>query len=213
MQQRLKQIAALFDLDGVLIDTEGTYSKFWAEMGKSHNLPYADFADRIKGTTLVNILNTYFPADEHPHIIEKLEEYEHNMRYEMFPGVEEFLIALHNHDIPAAVVTSSGEKKMNRLWQQIPQMRGYFRTVITDAQVTRSKPDPQGYLLAAQTLGRNAADCYVFEDSFNGLLAGRRAGAKVIALSTTNPAQALRDKADMVMSDFIGFTIEHMLSI
>lgn len=56
--------AALFDLDGVIVDTEPSYSIFWGGMGKKYNVPVDNFADVIKGTTLTQILNRYFPAKE-----------------------------------------------------------------------------------------------------------------------------------------------------
>lgn len=205
--------AALFDLDGVIIDTEGTYSQFWSEMGKAYGVPYPDFADRIKGTTLSQILNTYFPEDKHPELLRQLTDFEANMEYPLFPGAKEFIESLAVAGIPCAIVTSSGEKKMSRLWEQHPALRLMFQAVITDAQVERSKPDPQGYQLAAEALGMEPEQCVVFEDSFNGLLAGKRSGAKVVALSTTNPASELLGKADIVAPSISALTIDSMDSL
>ena len=194
--------AALFDLDGVLIDTEGTYSKFWSEMGERFNVGVDHFSDVIKGTTLDQIIGNYFPAEVHPQIIAELDVFEENMKYHTFPGVIEYLEQLKAQGIPAAMVTSSNNGKLERLWEQLPGFKDYFKVIISDADVQRSKPDPQGYLLAAQALGVKPEDCTVFEDSFNGLLAGRRAGCLVVALSTTNPAESLADKADQIIPSF-----------
>lgn len=68
-----------------------------------------------------------------------------------------------------------------------------------------SKPDPECYLLAATKLGQNPEDCIVFEDSFNGLISGRAAGAGLVALATTNPAAQLSEYTDMVV-DSLGDT-------
>lgn len=196
---------ALFDLDGVIIDTEGTYSIFWSAMADEYNVPVPNFAQVIKGTTLDSILE-YFPASEHASIIHKIKEYEKQMLYPIFPGVIEFLTALRNEGFRTAIVTSSGDAKMKRLWEQQPELKTYFDTIITDADVQRSKPDPQGYLLAAERIGCKPERCYVFEDSFNGLLAGRRAGASVIGLATTNPASSLQGKADIIIDSFVSFS-------
>lgn len=197
---------ALFDLDGVIIDTEGTYSLFWDAVAKEYGVPVPNFAQVIKGTTLESILNNNFPVSEHSIIIKKIKTYEQEMQYPVFPGVVEFLEALRREGFRNAIVTSSGDSKMARLWQQHPELRSYFDTVITDADVQRSKPDPQGYLLAAERIGCQPEHCYVFEDSFNGLEAGRRAGAHVIALATTNPAASLQGKADLILSSFESFS-------
>lgn len=192
--------AALFDLDGVIVDTEPSYSIFWGGMGKKYNVPVDNFADVIKGTTLTQILNRYFPAKEvQAQVVKELEDYEYNMVYTIFPGVREYLDLLKGSGVKCAIVTSSNLAKMDNLWQQQPWLRSYFDAVITDEDVTHSKPDPEPYLVACKALGVTPEDACVYEDSYNGLLSGRRAGAKVVALATTNPYDTLTDKADMVI--------------
>lgn len=197
---------ALFDLDGVIIDSESNYSLFWTAMAEEYAVPVPNFAQVIKGTTLVSILSNYFPPSDHAAIIKRIKDYEQEMLYPVFPGVIDFLSELRHEGFRTAIVTSSGEAKMVRLWQQQPKLKSYFDTIVTDADVQRSKPDPQGYLLAAERIGCKPEHCYVFEDSFNGLLAGRRAGARVVALATTNPASTLEGKADLIISSFVSFS-------
>ncbi len=205
--------AALFDLDGVLIDTEPTYTRIWSNIERRFPTGYSDFAYRIKGTTLPHILNTYFAPENHTEVMRMLDEAERNMDYQLFDGVLDFLKALNQAGIPAAIVTSSNDEKMERLFASLPGFRELFGDVITDSRVSRSKPDPEGYILGARSLGADPADSFVFEDSFNGLKAGRAAGATVIALSTSNPEEALRPLADAVISTFVGFTPADMLAV
>ena len=81
-----KKVAVLFDLDGVLIDTEGLYTEFWAETGREFGVPSPTFAADIKGTTLKSILN-YFPGDElKAKVMQRIHDFEDTMRYRMFPG-------------------------------------------------------------------------------------------------------------------------------
>lgn len=190
--------AVLFDLDGVLIDTEGIYSDFWGGMGRKYSVPFPDFAQRIKGTTLSQILDRYFPSASHEQIMRELKEFEDSMRYDIFDGAVSLLDRLRSMGYGTAIVTSSSPQKLSRLWAQHPGFKEKFDVIISDIDVQRSKPDPEGYLLAARRLDCAPEDCYVVEDSYNGLLAGRRSGAKVIALATTNPAHTLLDKADYV---------------
>lgn len=197
--------AALFDLDGVIVDTESIYTDFWNDIDRRYPTGIDDFARVIKGNTLARILDTYFAAEVRGDILALLKEQEESMRYRLFDGVADFLDRLDRLNIPKAIVTSSNDRKMSRLFSQIPDLKSKFEAVITDAMVERSKPDPQGYLLAAKTLGVDAAECVVFEDSFAGLEAGRRAGAYVVALATTNPRESLYEKADEVIDSFIGF--------
>lgn len=206
-------IAALFDLDGVLIDTEGIYSGFWAETGRAFGIEDPLFAQKIKGTTLAQILNNNFSPEQRPQVYDRLIEFENKMVYRVYPGVIEFLNQLRSHDIPAAIVTSSGEKKMEKLWLQQPALRTYFQAIITDADVTHSKPHPEPYLIAAKKLNCPIQDCYVFEDSINGIISGHNAGAKVIALTTTNPREALVPDSNLIIDSFVGFNLRDMLEI
>ncbi len=199
--------AALFDLDGVIVDTESIYTDFWDDIDRRYPTGVDDFARVIKGNTLARILDRYFDKDIREEILVLLKEQEESMRYSLFEGVSEFLDRLIDNKIPKAIVTSSNDRKMSRLFRQIPGLRAKFEAVITDAMVERSKPDPQGYLIAAETLGVAPSDCVVFEDSFAGLEAGRRAGAYVVALATTNPRESLYEKADEVIDSFIGYRL------
>lgn len=83
MTQKLPK-GALFDLDGVLIDTENQYSVFWGNIGREYNVGYNDFAERIKGTNLTSILNTYFPDKAtQAEIVNRLNDFQDNMSYDL----------------------------------------------------------------------------------------------------------------------------------
>ncbi len=193
--------AALFDLDGVLIDTEPVYTEIWSNIERHFPTGIDNFAQRIKGTTLPDILNQYFRKEDHTAIISMLTEAEDNMEYPLFAGTVSFLKKLKEAQIPAAIVTSSNDIKMRRLFAMYPGFNEFFDAIITDSHVKRSKPDPEGYLLAASKLGVEPADCVVFEDSFNGLKAGLAAGASVVAIATTNPADPLRQYTTLIATD------------
>ena len=79
--------------------------------------------------------------------------------------------------------------------------------------ISRSKPDPECYLLAAKLLDADVQNCYVFEDSLAGLAAGRAAGMTVVGLSTTLPFSRIEDKADIVISDFREFDFDKLMSV
>lgn len=205
--------AVLFDLDGVLIDSEGLYTAFWAETGRLFGVPSPTFAADIKGTTLKSILN-YFPGEElKAKVIQRIHDFEDTMQYQLFPGVEDFLKALKQAGIPTAIVTSSDEVKMACLYSQLPILREMVDVVIDASMVTRSKPDPQGYILAAEKLGREPKNCYVFEDSLQGLEAGRSAGATVIGLATTNSVEAVQPLCDYLLPSFVGLSVSELLNI
>lgn len=205
------KIAALFDLDGVLIDSESIYTVFWNRMNELFPTGIDNFAYVIKGTTLPQILDRYFPD---PKVQAELRVYlkkqEAEMVYRIFPGVERFLRALKEKGIPTAIVTSSNDAKMKVLFDSLPGFRDYFDVVVTDTDVTRSKPDPQGYVLAAERLGVPSEHCVVFEDSRAGLEAGRRAGGKVVAVATTLTHEDIAGCGDIVIDSFEELTPERV---
>lgn len=179
--------AVLFDLDGVLIDTESIYTEFWSNIDRRFPTGIDNFALRIKGSTLPSILNRYFDKSAHGVIMELLKANEDSMQYRAFAGVEHLLASLRDAGIKTAIVTSSNRPKMDVVFGQLPFLRELTDTLVTDEDVTASKPDPQGYLLAADRLGADPAECVVVEDSLAGLRAGLQAGARVAGISTTNP--------------------------
>lgn len=206
------KIGVLFDLDGVILDTEGIYSEFWKEIDRRFPTGVVGFSDVIKGTCLEDILNNNFPKENHEEIINILQNFQKDMEYRYFPYAIEWVKSLHEAGIPMCIVTSSDQEKMNAVYKQHPEFRGFFDAVIVGEMVENAKPAPDCFLLGAKLLGKDIKDCYIFEDSLNGLKAALASGGKVIALSTTNAPELLTD-AKMVIPDFKDFTIEKMLSI
>lgn len=201
--------AALFDLDGVLIDSETLYTQFWAEVGRVHHLPSPTFALDIKGTTLSDILETHFAEPSVRADVDRLlHKFENEIVYPVFEGALEFVDSLRERGIATVIVTSSDEKKMRFLFDQHPDFRSHFDHIVTAADVTHSKPHPEPYLTGASRCGCSAGEAVVFEDSFQGLESGRRAGARVVGIATTNPAAALEGKADMIVSSLADINYE-----
>lgn len=210
----MAKTGVLFDLDGVLIDSERLYSGFYDNLGELYNIEEENFSMAIKGSTIEQILSKYFPSPEaSPDVLRRINEFEANMEYPICEGVIVFLSELKSRDIPAAIVTSSSDNKMVKLWNQHPGLKAYFDTIVTGGDITRSKPDPEGYLLAAKRVGCNPEDCYVFEDSISGLAAGMAAGCTVIGLATTLPAERLKGKAHILIDGFAGFSVDDMIAV
>lgn len=188
-------ISALFDLDGVIVDTEPSYTRFWHTTGQKYNLS-PTFATDIKGTTLNDILNRHFPRTLHDQVKHEIWQYEETMEYVLFPGAIELLRSLRKAGIPTAIVTSSDNTKMSYLYRQHPELTELVDTIITGDLVTKSKPDPQGYLLAASRLGCDPTRSFVVEDTLQGLKAGKAAGATTIGIATTLPPEVIAPFSD-----------------
>ncbi len=210
----LNKTGVLFDLDGVLIDTETQYSVFWGNIGKEYLTDSTDFAEKIKGSNLTAILDNHFPDKKLQEIIvARLDEFQASMKYEIYPGVKDFVNQLIEHNIPMCIVTSSDDNKMNSLFEQQPYFKETFKNIITGSQVTNSKPHPECFLKGAKLINRDIADCYIFEDSLQGITAGIASGAKVIALDTTCHKSAIEKLTTNIISSFENFGIDDMFNI
>jgi HAD superfamily hydrolase (TIGR01509 family) len=198
--------AALFDLDGVVFDTEPQYTIFWGAQCREFHPEHPGLEHEIKGQTLVQIYDAWFSGpltEKQPLITERLNQYEQQMDYQFVAGFEDYIHQLRSKGVKTAVVTSSNQPKMEAVYQSHPEFRSLFDAILTSEDFERSKPDPDCYLKAAQRLGVKVEDCVVFEDSFNGLKSGRDAGMYVVGLSTTNPAEAIRPYCDEVIANYM----------
>ena len=201
--------ACLFDLDGVVFDTEPLYTLFWNNIGKNFRPNVPNFEYIIKGQTLVQIFDKYFAddVDAQTEIVQLLNEYERHMPYNYILGFKTFIDKLKRKGINAAVVTSSNLEKMQNVYNQHPEFKGYFDDILTSEDFDESKPSPDCYLKAAARFGVSPMDCVVFEDSFNGLRSGIASGARVIGLATTNSVAEIEAFTKEVISNYDGFTL------
>ena len=198
----MQRSIALFDLDGVILDTEGSYTAFWDDYGSRH-FSEKDFGLKIKGQTLVKILDDYFPEEnERKSITDAINDFERNMSYPFVPGVENYIKSLKSNGIRTAVVTSSNLPKMENVYRCHPGFKEMFDIILTSEDFSESKPSPYCYLKAMKLFGAGPENCVVFEDSLAGLQAARASGAFVTALTTTNPEEVVRNYADLVIRDF-----------
>ena len=210
MMQIVKPKAALFDLDGVIINSESQYSEFWDIISQKYYPNHPTFAIDIKGSTVGSIVRKYFgpavssmpPAEE---IKAALDRYESQMDFEYFEGMPDFLKKLKAEKMKLALVTSSDQLKMANVYRIHPDLKGYFDLILTANDIHRSKPAPDCYLTAAEKLGVEPKDCVVFEDSHNGLLAGRNANMRVVGLVTTLSFEDVAALSDVAVPNLIDF--------
>ena len=203
--------AALFDLDGVVFDTEPQYTVFWGSQCREFHPEHPGLEHEIKGQTLTQIYEKHFTAngldEKHPLITKRLDEYEAQMHYDYIDGFEEFIRDLRQRGIKTAVVTSSNMPKMQSVYRQRPEFQKLFDEILTSEDFERSKPDPDCYQKAAARFLAAPEECVVFEDSFNGLKSGKAAGMYVVGLSTTNTAEKIAPLCDEVIHDYLNYKL------
>ena len=209
-----EDIAVLFDFDGVVVDTETQYSRFWHQVGTDY-LGVNDLEGRVKGQTLTHIYELFFEGKEKERreITSALNRFEEKMSYEFIPGFPDFLSDLRAHDVKTAVVTSSNRQKMEAVYRARPELHDLFDRILTAEMFSASKPAPDCFLLGMEVLGASPDTTYVFEDSFNGLKAGMASGAFVIGLSTTNRPEDIAPLCHCVIADFRDFSYDKMRKV
>lgn len=193
--------AFLFDLDGVLLDTEGEYQRFWEEIAVEYSLDPKVFPFSIKGQTTDTIVNDNFIAAVRESIKERYHQYQQNMKYEFFIGALDVLEECKGKDIKTAIVTSSDKAKMDVIYQQYPNLKDMVDLVLTAEDFNNPKPSPQCWLNAAKRLNVEITKCVIFEDSINGLKSAKASGGYVVGLTTTHTVEIVNPFSNKVISD------------
>lgn len=191
--------ALLFDNDGTLVSSLDSVERCWTRWAREYGITVEEFRRvELHGRPAVDIVADLLPARLVPEAVARVEQLEvddvPNGGVRLLPGTREFLDSL-----PAdrwAVVTSATRRLAEARLDDVGILP---KTLIAADDITRGKPDPEPYLLAARQLGADPARCVVFEDAPAGLQAGRAAGMTTVALATTHRAHELA--ADLVVND------------
>ena len=198
--------AAIFDWDGVIIDSSRQHEASWERLAQHEHLPLpTGHFQRSFGMKNERIIPELLHWTTDPAEIKRLswwkeEFYRQIVResgIQALPGVREFLERLDAAGIPR-IIGSSTPRENIELVVELVGLRRYFPHIVASADVTHGKPDPEVFLLCAQRLGFPTHRCVVFEDAHVGLAAARAARMKVIGVATTHPAETLRD-ADRIV--------------
>ena len=208
--------AALFDLDGVVFDTEPQYTIFWGSICHQYHPEHPDLEHEIKGSTLTQIYDRWFGGDltsVREDVTRRLNDFEQQMHFDYIEGFETLIGTLRQHGVKTAVVTSSNQPKMESVYRHQQGFRSLFDAILTSEDFERSKPDPDCYLKAAQRFDAQPYECIIFEDSFNGLRSGRSAGMTVVGLATTNTAEQIAPLSDIQIADYRGLTFERLKTL
>jgi beta-phosphoglucomutase family hydrolase len=209
--------AAIFDWDGVIIDSSRQHELSWKKIAAElrHELPPNFFLKSfgMKNEKIIPELLGWATETEHVSKIARQKEaiYREFIKangIDALPGVHDLLEALRVASIPCAVGSSSARENISCIIDVLGVSQ-FFKTIVCGEDVHRGKPDPEVFQLAAKRLGVAPDKCVVFEDAHVGLEAARRAGMKVVGVATTHPAETLQD-ADLVVNRLTEVTVERL---
>jgi beta-phosphoglucomutase len=204
--------ALIFDMDGVLVDSNPFHVQKWIEFLHERGIPYnaEDLPKQVLGSRNDTAFRRFFGRDLREGEIEKLsEDLEARFRAAFRPhaqpllGLKTLMDECRAEGIPLAVASSAMTKNVDFVVDTL-KLRSYFASIVTGDDVSRPKPDPEIYIQAAERLTLAPAKCVAFEDSFVGIESAKRASMKCVAIASTFPAEELRSQtqADLVVKNF-----------
>lgn len=201
--------AILFDMDGTLFDTERLYYRCWKKVAEENGYEIPDeLLNKMRGASLkegsrhfneyYNYERDYFEerAKRQFYVIEEIDK----NGVPFMKGLTELFDFLKERGIKIALATST-VKEMAMKYVEISGLGNYFDAIVTGDMIEHGKPEPDIFLLAAKKLGEDIKDCAVAEDSLNGIIAGRRSGARVFFIPDLSPVTD-EEKAEYVDKEF-----------
>ena len=205
--------AVIFDMDGVLADTNPFHVRKWEALLTEYGIAFdrKTLPMQVLGPgndpTLRHFFGERITADERGRLSEELEA-----RFRVafaphakpFPGVERLITECHDQGVLVALASAAMSKNVFFILDAL-QLRPFFQVVLTGDEITQSKPHPEIFSKTAQKLALPPADCVVIEDSFVGIEAAKRAGMKCVAVASTFPESELRSRTQ---ADLVAQTLE-----
>jgi beta-phosphoglucomutase len=212
--------AVIFDMDGVLIDSNPFHLQIWSNFLAEHGVPFdpGKLGSQIFGQRDDKALRMFFGDDlSHERIVQWSEELEHSFRDTFraharpLPGVAELIAECDAQGIPMAVASSAMRKNVDFVVNVLGLGR-YFRSIVSGDEVSHPKPDPEIYLAAARQLRVEPSRCLAFEDSPIGIEAVIRAQMKCVAIASTFSVEELRNqtRADRVVRGFGDLSLDRL---
>lgn len=215
--QNMSLKAVLFDMDGVIVDTEPLHRKAYfktfdeLEIAVSEEL-YTSFTGASTKRVCETLIQQYHLPHSHEAIASikrsHFKDYFYNDdEFDLIPGVRELIMHYHENGVKLILASSATMTTINMVFEEFG-LEKYFSGKISGADLKESKPHPEVFLLAAEMAGEPTENCMVIEDSTNGILAAHR--AKIFCSAYRSPHSKNQDYtlADVVVSDYEDLRID-----
>ena len=197
----------IFDMDGVIFDSEKAYIEWYKKLAPKYGLNDFDAVHRACmdsiGVTRAKTKEIFFSYVGHEFDYDRYREdvqKELDMRtFELKPGVFALFDWLRDRGVPVALASSTRWENVSKMLDDAG-LTAYFDAIVCGDMVSHSKPHPEIFLTAAGRLGADPSDCYVIEDSYNGIRAAHAAGMHPIMVpDILQPDEEIRGLAEAVL--------------
>ena len=204
--------AVIFDMDGVIIDSEPTHMKLENETYKKLGIEvtgdeHLSFVGATSHYMWEALKNKYKLSQT----LEELIEYERSKYFKylnsdeceitLIEGVKELIEDLHENGVNLAIASSSPLNVIEAIAKKF-QIEEYFEVFVTGDYVKKSKPEPDIFIFASEKLGVSPENCVVIEDSHNGVRAAKKAGMKCVGFNSDVAGRQDISMADLVINSF-----------
>ena len=206
--------AVIFDMDGVIVDSNPTHTialRKFCEM-HGHHLTDEELKTTVYGRANKDWLPDIFGAQMTPAEYKKLADEKEALFRKLFKpkirplkGLIFFLETLRENHIPRALASSAPAENVQFTLEKTGTKK-YFDIVLDESSINKGKPDPEIYLKTASLLNFSPEQSIVFEDSIAGVEAAKKAGCKVVGVTTTH-SRAEFSETDLVIDDFEGLSL------
>jgi beta-phosphoglucomutase len=219
----IQQCAAIWDVDGTLVDTAELHFTAWVRLCRELHRSFsrADFAatfGKRNPEILQYLFGPVFTDQQIAELGDRKEDYykaEARHGVKLLPGARDLLSALCNHCVRQAIGSSAPRGNVD-LILSLTDSAGFFQAIVSMEDTTRGKPDPQVFQIAAERLGTPPEQCIVFEDAVAGVQAAKAGGMKCVAVSFVghHPPDKLRDAgADLVVKTLAEVSLDGFCSL
>lgn len=212
--------AIIFDMDGVLVDSEPLHLIAMQKLLKRYDIAYSEHDNREflgkKDIVIFEILIDRFNLDlTPPQFVDIKEQFMEELIVSQAaarPGVQSLLERARSYEVPMAVASSATLPTINLVVDTL-KIRHFFKTLCSGDQVKHGKPAPDVYLLAAEQIGVEPKNCLVIEDTITGLTAGKAAGMFCVSIPCEATAHQDHSIADLSLSSIDQIPVEEIFAI
>lgn len=208
--------AVLFDLDGVVVYTDAYHYQGWKRLADEEGWHFEEsLSDQLRGVSRMPALQIIldhngidFPEDRKREMTDRKNGYYRELLKQvdetaLVPGALDFIRALRDRGIRTGL--GSGSKNARTVLDAL-EIAPLFEVIVTGEDITRSKPDPQIFLLGAERLGLDPGECVVFEDAVSGVEAANAAGMISVGFGPTEGLE--QAQADVLVPDYASIDVD-----